>query len=316
MGVLQNLNFLSQSVNNGQRPGEQEGPRAVPLVLDFTIATGNTSVLLDMKNAQAQARMSYVQTIFVDNSLSTVPTTINVNGLSQAIIIPDSSQAYVPLLAINPPVLVCANNGNVKVPIQLLNFPLPPCVWRISQGTVTVDQPALDALIGNWNGGGNALAVNDLALYALATTGAGLKVQGGGGGVPAANLSYSNYVGLGNTNAIAGTPAKQIIVKNLFVYLEPGTFSAAAAGDMITVDLKDNGPAGPIAAHVSINVPGGGAAPATYPPGHSSVELTDIDYAITAGDPLWIITGALKGSGITFTGPNPGLNVTIGYLIQ
>lgn len=291
---LQNLNYLSQSVNNGQMPVGQEGPRAIPLNLDFTTATGNTSVLLDLKQAQAMAKVSYIQTIFVDNSGSPGITTINVQGLSQAVIIPAGCQAYLPLLAINPPVLVCVNNSNVKVPIQLLNFPLPPCVWNVGTQAIKVDVPNLDALIGNWNGGGNSLAVGDLALYALATTGAGLKIQGGGGAAIANKQTFSSGFGFSTVTYISGTAGKSIILNSVSAVGfgtggHNGIFGAAAG--TLVLYLQDG--ANPIKVR-RIDYP---AADPAVPTSTIVWDLFDINYQCALGG--GVTCQVIGGGGLT-----------------
>lgn len=320
VGSVSNQQFASQAIQNGNRPAPQEGPRAIPLNLDFTTATGNTSILLDLKQAQAMAHVQYIQTVYVDNSGSSGPTNFNVQGLNQNVTIPGGYQAYIPILAINPPVLVVSNNSNVRVPIQLLNFPLPPCVWPAAGGVPTfnpsgylqVSDPLLDALIGNWNGFGNALAVADLGLQSL-ISGGKLQVSGGGGGLNAANLAVSGNTGIGNTTLVAGVAAKTITVIGADFWTEPGAFSSNAAGDNIQFALVDIA-GGVTFATANLGVPG--AAPAAFQLGNVGFHLDDINYALPVAGGLRLTTQTAKGSGITFTGPNPGAGYNVRYLQQ
>lgn len=175
-----NPNFLAFGVLNGRLPSAQEGPRVMPLYLDFRTAT---SYLLDLKLAQQQMRLSFVQTVYADNSASLVPLNITTGVIQQTIQIPAGGQGFIPVLALESPTLTVSSTGGVVVPIFLLNFPVSPAVWQGAQpllqlinGKLQVSDAALDALVGNWNGFGQALAVSDLGLQAQYTGGTPFSV--------------------------------------------------------------------------------------------------------------------------------------------
>lgn len=113
---------------NGQMVPE-EGSRAVPLTLDFSV-TGVYS--LDLYNFIARNLISMVQAIFVDNSLSAAPLLINMPNSGQNIIVPPNAQAYLSVLAPNPAKFNFISSGGVVVPVTLLNYPVTNCVWKIS----------------------------------------------------------------------------------------------------------------------------------------------------------------------------------------
>lgn len=172
--------WLSYAVLNGRLPSAQEGPRVMPLLLNFGLAT---SFLLDLKIAQQQARLSFVQTIYVDNTASAVPFTLQSQTVRQIIQIPAGGQGFVPVLEIESPVFTASSTGGVIVPIFLLNFPVSPAVWQanapalvVVNGKLQVSDVILDQLVGNWNSFGNALAVADLGLQAQYTGGTPFSV--------------------------------------------------------------------------------------------------------------------------------------------
>jgi hypothetical protein len=108
----------------------QEGPVAIPLILDFTTAAF-AEYDLDMLLPLEQSRISMVQTIYVD--LSGSPTdglTIIVNGTNQQINAAPNTQGYYAVMAPNPPKFrFIGTPSTVRIPILLINVPIPGVVW-------------------------------------------------------------------------------------------------------------------------------------------------------------------------------------------
>ena len=315
--------FLPFNIANSAVP--QEGPKAVRIPLDFTVNQSLMADLTMLTQGQPNPQMSYVQTLFVDNSASASAMYIQSSSLSQTVIIPSYSQAYIPFLQPNNPKIIFTNAGAVVCQAFALNFPVSPAVWAINNpfgnatfvgGSLKVSDVILDALVGNYNTYGNSLAVADLGLHSLISGGA-LKVTGGGGGggVNTANLSTgTDYQGIGAGLAIAATAGKSITVLGADFWLEPGAWSSAAAGDYVMFELRD-GSGGTHFSAAIIGVPGS-ATPSAYLTGPQSIRDNDINYELTQGNALYVIGSTVKSSSITFTGPNPGLGYNIRYLLQ
>lgn len=105
----------------------KEGPKAIPLVLDFT---ASDSYLLDYGNQQRLNKITMVQTVFIDASLSDVPVSVSVQGLNQVITAKGRTQGYYPVCCPNPLKLVfTCITGPAGVIIILLNYPVSPCQW-------------------------------------------------------------------------------------------------------------------------------------------------------------------------------------------
>lgn len=118
--------------NNQMAPPATEGAIAVPVPgLDFSAITfPDDEYLLDYSNQQAQGKFTTLQAVYVDNANNGSPLIITVQGSTgQRLIIPANAQAYLPILAQNPFRLTFQSAGNVTVPVELLNFPVAPCVW-------------------------------------------------------------------------------------------------------------------------------------------------------------------------------------------
>lgn len=135
----------------------KEGPRVYPLSLDFS---ADTSFSLDLLQIVNRGYMSFIQTIFVDNSLNDEAVTITPDIAYQPLKIPPRSQGYLPILVPNQPKLVFSSSGGVKVVVNLLNIPLPAQVWAtdapfaisggslvVVSGKLQVADPVLDGAV-------------------------------------------------------------------------------------------------------------------------------------------------------------------------
>lgn len=120
-------NYAS-TVTNSNLPGHGELPRAMPFNITFNGTI--TSFGIDLTLPVQQNLITGVQSIYVDNSASTVWTQIYVPSSQQTIKIPARSQAYLPLVIPNPPQFQVSNLGTCVVELQLMNFPMPACVWN------------------------------------------------------------------------------------------------------------------------------------------------------------------------------------------
>jgi hypothetical protein len=98
-----------------------EGPKCVPIALDFTTIT---ELRLDYQNMQARNFLSMVQTLWVDNFASAVVMTITVPATSQVLKIPAGVQGYFPVLVPNPVKIIFQSTGAVALQVTLCNFPV------------------------------------------------------------------------------------------------------------------------------------------------------------------------------------------------
>ena len=122
---LTNLAGINQvTVLNAVVP--PEGPKALPLVLDFTSLT---SILVDLTSATAQAKISTVQMIFADNTANSALLTVTVSGAGQVVRIPPGCQGWFPVVATNRPKLTFATVAGVVLQAILLNVPVAQGIW-------------------------------------------------------------------------------------------------------------------------------------------------------------------------------------------
>jgi hypothetical protein len=117
-------------VNQLQRPAimlertlgmPAEGPKAIPINLDFTSETAYT---FDYTSMQQRTFISMVQTVWVDNSLSAAVLTITIPSSQQTLKIPAGIQGYFTVICPNPVKISFGSTGGVVCQVTLLNFPV------------------------------------------------------------------------------------------------------------------------------------------------------------------------------------------------
>lgn len=132
MGLL-NQNALSiQLPTNQQLP--DEGPKAIPVRLDFTPSSPATlTYVLDLELIWSQAKISMIQTIFIDNSQNSNALSVTVNGTGQIIVAAANTQGYYAVLCPNPPKLSFSSaSSSVALVVFLINIPISGVVWSVS----------------------------------------------------------------------------------------------------------------------------------------------------------------------------------------
>lgn len=131
-------------INNALIPSE--GPKCLPYEIDFSLGNVQT---LDLTIAFQSRQISLVQTLFVDNSASSVPTSIAIRGTNQTIDAPAFTQGYYAVLVPNPPFFTINNSGTSKIFIFVLNIPVSGSVWGVTGSGTVVTDPILDATVIN-----------------------------------------------------------------------------------------------------------------------------------------------------------------------
>lgn len=102
-----------------------EGPKSIPISLDFSLGTVFTLLL---QNFQSVRQFSGVQGVFIDNSQSSSPFSMTTNT-GQVITIGPNRQGFFSVIEANPASFSFASTGSVPVFVALLNFPVTPHDW-------------------------------------------------------------------------------------------------------------------------------------------------------------------------------------------
>ncbi len=119
-------------ISNGKIP--REGPRALRVV--FKIRESVPAVVsVDLQNFG----LSFVQTVFVDNSSSTVPVNLEFSGTGQTFTVLAQTQVFLPVMAGNPIEIKCVGAGDLDVPCQLINVPMSPIVYSAAPSSVIIE---------------------------------------------------------------------------------------------------------------------------------------------------------------------------------
>lgn len=103
-----------------------EGPRCIPLRLDFT--KGDTYEI-DLQNIIDLKRISLVQGVYLDNYNGTAALTVTCQQTGQMVSMPAGCQGYRSLLAPNPAALFFISQNQVTNTVFLLNFPVIDSTW-------------------------------------------------------------------------------------------------------------------------------------------------------------------------------------------
>lgn len=126
MSNLQNTQLQFAVTANQRIP--REGPKVVPVTIPFT--GPNTDFDIDLGQQEQLAKVSMIQSCFIDNSANGSPAVITAVDTQQSIKIAANSQAFLPLFCLTPTRIHFNSAGAVTVIVILCNFPLSPAVWK------------------------------------------------------------------------------------------------------------------------------------------------------------------------------------------
>ena len=124
MSQIDQTQLAFYAVNSMRVPAE--GPKAVPITLDFSLTTIYT---LNLQNMQSRNFLSMVQSLYIDNSGNTAPIVVTFPGTQQNITLAAGRQMYVTVLCANPASMQFVSTGGVLVYVALLNFPVSNSSW-------------------------------------------------------------------------------------------------------------------------------------------------------------------------------------------
>lgn len=131
-----------------------EGPKALPVVLDFTLLS---SILIDLTTTTMQGKISTVQMIWADNTANSARLDITIQATQQVIHVPPGIQGWFPVIATNRPKLVFATTAGIVLTCILLNVPVAQGDWA-PNGT-NARSSALSPLATAVTNGGTAVSV-------------------------------------------------------------------------------------------------------------------------------------------------------------
>ena len=121
------------SVNGQMVP--PEGPRAIPLILDFSL-TGEYD--LNLQNIQQRNFITMIQAAWIDNADNKNSLTLTFPNTQQRMIFPAGFQGYVSLLCPNPSQMTFVStqvDSGPVVRVELLNYPVSNTNWNTQSDT-------------------------------------------------------------------------------------------------------------------------------------------------------------------------------------
>lgn len=106
------------------------GSKAMLIELDFA---QQNPIDINLVFDQQSLKLEFVQAIYVDNSDNPSQLVCDFRNTQQVEIIPPGWQGYIPVLASPDNAVVVFTSTlvgeSLVVPVQLLNFPVPACLW-------------------------------------------------------------------------------------------------------------------------------------------------------------------------------------------
>jgi hypothetical protein len=208
MAIINQQQLQVLLVNNQIVPNE--GPKAVPLFLNFAAATDFT---LDMTEFQERKFLEMVQTIYVDCSLSASDLTVTFGKSNQKIVAKAGTQGYYPVLVPNFTSIDFSSAGGVLIPVFLVNVPIPGLVWPDAGGCDCPDALELVGLAGvsqayekriNFIDGSN-VTITMADNPGTNSTDVTIASSGGGGGTPGGSSTQKQYNNAGAFGGLIGT---------------------------------------------------------------------------------------------------------------
>lgn len=182
-------------LRNGGIP--REGPRACRIMFDI-LAGEDVRARIDLN----REGLSYIQTVFIDNSSNINSVTLVISGAQQDVTCLPRTQGFFPLLCPTDVLdVTCTSAGTVSIPCQFLNIQVPPLVYSAQPssvtvaGTVPITGNVTSVQSGAWNVGqagawsvgalqSGAWAVGQSGAWAVTATGARNAAYGIAGGAP------------------------------------------------------------------------------------------------------------------------------------
>ena len=124
----------SQPTGLGAVPPKNEGPRALPVMFDFTQGS-----VLPFNANFSDVGMSNIQGMFVDNRNNNSSASFLFAGTNQTVVCPPLTQGFFPILSIgNQNIFIVGTSaGNVQVQVQLLNTEVYAALWNATNPTIT-----------------------------------------------------------------------------------------------------------------------------------------------------------------------------------
>lgn len=204
---------------NGLAPAEL--PKALPHSFDFSAVS---SIHFDLRKARDEAKIAWVQTVYIDNSANAQPISVKSAITNQTVTCPPNCQGYFPVLAAEPD-FILSTTGGVVVLLQFINVMMPASVWNASS-------------FGGGGGGGGSVNLGFRQTVAAADNASAADING----VIAFNNGATPGAQTENLNMTFTTKGQFVVVVDealssganaITVHAPPGLTINGAATDVI-----------------------------------------------------------------------------------
>lgn len=237
-------------VNTGIGLAPNKTPKIIPLNVDLTVGQ---NVIVDLTQQQQSGQIGPIQTIYINNSANTQPVTVLANVSNISYTIEAGDQAILPFFLPNTaPKFNVLSTGSVVVPIAVLDTPQPAFVWSGTSGAFTFQEvngfnslnvvdTALQALISNIGGAGEALNVNVLT-------------TAGGGGADISQVLAAMQVTASGEHNFGGLADNYMVITGIEVSISNDAASTGGANSA-TFGIVDNGGGSVVSLQSQVYIP-------------------------------------------------------------
>jgi hypothetical protein len=268
-----------------------EGPKALPLALDFTINTAYQLQVTDIfSKGPGKPGFSVLQGFYADNSQSAAQLTVTISGTGQTLIVPAGFEGYIPMLSPSGGTITFTSLGGIQLNVDLYNVPMPAMIWNASSAQFS---------FVSGGAASGALKTSDVILDAIIAAG------GGGTSVPVtvegASSTPATVLGVGAVNAAGLTPIFNTVADTYItgMLVEISADASILVADAYALQIKTNGGGGQYFGYGLTYIP---AAPVAAPNG----KFTVIDAQLT--------TPILEVAAQTISLIMPGTALLTGYV--
>lgn len=107
----------------------KEGPRAIPLLLDFSLSQAYS---LNLQNSEELQRVTMIQGVYIDNAASATNVTVSNPITGQSVTVAAGHQAFKSLFVPYPSQINFFSTSGIVLKFQLTNFPVVNDDWSIT----------------------------------------------------------------------------------------------------------------------------------------------------------------------------------------
>lgn len=106
-----------------------EGPKCMPVTL---VMINGVPQIIDLFGEETTGQMSFVQGVYVDNSLNAAAFSLTGGIAGQLLTWGPATQGWQPVLAPDKARFTAVSGASLTITMHFVNFPVAPGIWKIT----------------------------------------------------------------------------------------------------------------------------------------------------------------------------------------